>query len=341
MRWIAASVVVLAGPALGQTPPDYDFQFSTVTALGNAPYAGGGLYPFNIGRGRVDHAYRISRLEVTTSQWMEFVNTFSTTSLAGGPNPPPFLQGPTDWWGAERDPTYTGVGRRFRLRLGVERAGLIPMSGISWRDAALFCNWLHHEKSRDWLTIQGGAYDASTFTFNPDGTFNDQLTHSPGAKYWIPTLDEWFKAAHYDPHKFGPGQEGWWEYPTSSDVEPIAGLPGVGQTTAGLALPGFAEAYVPLGAYVDVQSPWGLWDLSGGAREWLEDASLDRRRRAYDGAKFREMFPIRELDTAGLSGEDPPGLSIPGLRIASAVPGPNPIVVMLISALFATRRSRL
>ncbi len=34
-----------------------------------------------------------------------------------------------------------------------------------------------------------GAYDVSTFGFAPDG-FSDQVSHSPGARFWIPTHNQ-------------------------------------------------------------------------------------------------------------------------------------------------------
>ena len=90
------------------------------------------------------------------------------------------------------------------------------MNGITWRTAAKFSNWLHNDKASSIAALQDGAYDTSTFTTNPNQTFNDQLTHHPVAKFWIPTLDEWIKAAHYDPNRYGPGEGGYWEYKTAA-----------------------------------------------------------------------------------------------------------------------------
>jgi formylglycine-generating enzyme required for sulfatase activity len=40
------------------------------------------------------------------------------------------------------------------------------------------------------------------------------------ARYWIPTENEWYKAAYYDPAKSGVGSPGYWAYPTRSDTMP-------------------------------------------------------------------------------------------------------------------------
>ena len=70
----------------------------------------------------------------------------------------------------------------------------------------------------------------------------------PGAKYWIPTADEWLKAAHYDPDKFGPGLGGYRLFPNSSDALTQPGTPGVGAPTAGSEVPRSGDGDVPMGA---------------------------------------------------------------------------------------------
>ena len=51
---------------------------------------------------------------------------------------------------------------------------------------------------------------------------NDPPAHNPGAKFWIPTFDEWFKAAYY---KGGSTNAGYWTGPFRADGEPKGGLP--------------------------------------------------------------------------------------------------------------------
>ena len=60
-------------PASADIVPNYDFQWSTIGALGNAAYGGGPLGEF-AGRGSVAYSYRMSTLEVTSSQWLEYRN---------------------------------------------------------------------------------------------------------------------------------------------------------------------------------------------------------------------------------------------------------------------------
>jgi len=167
--------------ASADTIPDYDFDWATIGDVGNPAYEGGPIGNYMIGRGSVDYKYRMSKLEVTSGQWLEFINTFAPQS----DNPFSFLR-PTIS-GLQSVP---GIPGTYELDPSIENAEMVPVQGITWRDAAMFTNWLHNDKSSDWSAIMDGAYDASTFTQNPDGSYNDQLIHSPDAKVWIPTLDE-------------------------------------------------------------------------------------------------------------------------------------------------------
>lgn len=108
-------------------------------------------------------------------------------------------------------------------------AAQMPVFGLTWHDAARFVNWLNNDKSSDLDALTHGAYDTSTFGQNPDGTITDQRTHDPDARFWIPTWDEWLKAAHYD-----PGARTWNVWPNAADEQPVPGMPGVGTTSVGV-----------------------------------------------------------------------------------------------------------
>lgn len=324
-----------------QPSPDYGIDFVTIGSPGNVGYNGPDPNGFATGRGSVGYDYRIGRTEISSGQWIQFVNTFSVQS-----NELELFAAPV-WWGAHRDPGYNGPGRRWVLNS--PDAAMQPLFGITWRDAAFYCNWLNNNQPTAFADIQNGAYDASTFTFNHDGgftTFNDQRTHNPGARFWIPTWDEWLKSVHYDPNRNGEGQEGWWLYPNQSDSPPISGLPGEGETSVGVRLPGFGELNIPLGAYPNTLTPWGLLDATGGASEWTEETFEERngRReiRAADGAYAGDLpSDVNMLDRVEeFAGFTPTARSAIGLRIASAVPSPGVLGVFALASIVHTRRRR-
>lgn len=262
--------------ALGGEPVDYDFGMVTIGDVGNPAYPGY-LGFLLAGRGSVDYEYRIGRSQITTGQWLEFYNIFGTQSdelasilLPAG-------------WPCRRDLSYDGPGRRY-VFVPVEliaEPGLV-YAPVSWRQAAMYCNWMHNGQTSDPESLLDGAYDISTFgRIKADDRhfFTDQATHHPDARYWIPTLDEYIKAGNYDPDKNGQGP-GWWDFAHSSDDPPIYGMPGIGHVGRDLSDEQISELIggtgispddIPLGIYPDVQSPWGLLDLLGGDREFIED----------------------------------------------------------------------
>lgn len=325
---LVSLIVCTAASRVRAQAPDYDFDWVTVTDLNNPAYPGDPEFGTNAGRGSVSYAYRISRLEVTTAQWMEFMNTFSTQGI----NMSSFR--PISW-GAQQS------GNHYVLR-NVPSAALIPLQGINWRSSAQYVNWLTNGKSSDPASMLTGSYDVSTFGDDPGGGFSDQLEHSPGALFWIPTLDEWLKAVHYDPDRYGPGLGGWWEYSNSSDVQPVSGPPGVGETTAGYRAPGFAELDVPLGAYPDTRTPWGLLDATGGAAEWLETAPgpPPHLSRELDGT-WAGSDSQSSMDRAGSTDGAGPGFrGYAGLRIVSTLPAPGAWMLVLVVPLAGTRSRR-
>lgn len=313
---ILIAALALTSAAHAQPAPDYDFQWATIGNVNNPAYAGDPEFGTNAGRGSVPYTFRASKLEITTSQWMEFLNTFSSQGKDMSYFKPL-------WWGAQFG------GSTYSLR-PVASASLIPVRGITWRAAAQYCNWLHNDKSANSQAMLSGAYDVSTFSTLPDGSFTDQREHSPGAKFWIPTLDEWMKAAHYDPDRYGQGQGGWWEFQNGTNSPSVSGPPGVGETSAGWRTSNFAEWDVPLGAYPQTLSPYGLLDLSGGASEWLEYSGTGNRRtsRGLEGGWAGSGQEFIEYDRAGITTAlDPEYSGHAGLRIVS-VPAPGAMLVL-------------
>ena len=337
----ALAPLAIASAAIGAGGvPDYDFDWATIGDPGNEPYQGQ-LTDVNVGtnRGTVDYNYRMSKLEVSSGQWFEFMNTFS-----------PLFGDPT--WGEPGngfgfwDTTGHGSYRPFH-----SQADLVPVQGITWRQAAMYANWLHNDKAATIAAISDGAYDVSTFNIDSVWLDGDQVAHHPDAKFWIPTLDEWLKAAHYDPNKDGLGEAGWWQYTTTSDTLPVPGPPGEGETSADnfawsiddIDFDGSGTALIPLGSYPEITSPWGLLDTSGGAGEWTEEI-VHLSQRAVKGSfaggsVFQGVDVLEHIDIVG--GLSPGSGGWAGLRLASAIPNPgNVILVILFFSRSCLRRTR-
>lgn len=338
-------MLTLPSPTLADIDPNSGIDFVRIGAVGNAPWQGNGQTgDLGIGRGRVDYEYGMGKFEITTAQWAEFFNA-AFDRPAG--DSLPFVQAPgSAYWGGVATTPGNAGGHRWMVPGGNH---MKPVGSISWRTAAMYCNWLTNNKSFDRTAFLSGAYDVSTFGASPDGGFTDQRTHSPSAKYWIPTLDEWQKAAHYDPNKQnGDGSTGgWWRFSISQDTLPTYGPPGVhvnahapipdpdgplAQINAGWSsqeFVGLNPFQVALGSYPGVQSPWGLLDTGGATSEWLEEVfgtnSTPSLWRLYQGSSW-DGLSISAMDAVNVfaTGESP--LSFPlfdfGLRLSTSVPPP-------------------
>ncbi|MBL9002436.1 MAG: SUMF1/EgtB/PvdO family nonheme iron enzyme [Phycisphaerae bacterium] len=314
---------ILSTNALAQPDPS-GIDFVTIGAPGNPAYAGPDINNAATGRGSVPYEYRLGRTEVTTAQWMEFYNAFWGRA--------PHITLPVRW-GA----TPTG-NPDTPFRLTNSDSGMWPAGGMTWRTSAMFANWHNNDKRTDLDAVMTGAYDVSTFGFDEGGRFTDQREHTPGARYWIPTYDEWIKGAYYDPNYGGTGIGGWWwNNVNGTNNDPVYGPPGMGQGNAGFDLPGGAHFRIPLMAYPDVVSPWGMLDASGARREMFETV------RVVDSIPYRRVLGS-SWDSLGtrsdriFSSGDIGALTRDyhlGLRIAASVPSPG--VSVIVAAVFVAR----
>lgn len=321
------SVLSLAAaltPTVASAQPDPSgIDFVTIGAVGNRGYDGPDPNGLATGRGRVDYEYKIGRYEVTAGQWGEFFDAALNRA-----DPIPYVRAP--------------------LEVGPGSMGAV--GGITWRTAAIYCNWLHNNKSPDRAAFMSGAYDVSTFGFTPEGVFTDQAAHSPGARYWVPTLDEWMKAAHYDPDRVNDDGSvgGWWRYSITRDTAPVYQRPpsmgGLGEANAGFILTGEAQFSIPLGAYTTITSPWGLFDTAGGTSEWTETIfrvqGLDILSRVVEGSAW--ATPNLPADSAWSYGDASPTERdyMFGFRIAPAVPSSPSVLVVALGVCSFLRRRR-
>ena len=302
---VYASVVVSQPLTVTPVPATEDlddgYVWLTVGDLNNPEFEGLGGGGRFAGRGRVAYPYRIAQTEVLTRQHLEFVEAY-WPYYDGNPRSEHFT-------GIFIRGEQNGNGYVYEILSGWEDSP----NTMSLRMAARFCNWLHNGKVNEQWAFDNGVYDTSTFTRNPDRTYNDDYTRSNDARYWIPTLDEWYKAVYYDPDRSGPGNGGWWDQPARSDDPLVIGYPmDDGETNASLWE--WYNSDLPAGMYPDVQTPWGLLDASGGLPEHTADGY------AFGSGFFDIPETVAWFDRAGnyyLATKRAPDLaSVIGLRLA-------------------------
>lgn len=292
--------------------------------------------------GRVNYRYRISKTEVTAEQWLPFLNGYWPTWEAQGGHPA--VSALTGGW-INTTTNQQGVDPGYFIAPGAEQFAI----KVTWRVAAAFANWMHNGQVNEPWAFENGAYDVSTFGGNSQDGYTDQAERSPGARFWIPSVDEWTKAAHYDPDRYGEDQEGYWLRMGSQNDALTPGLPeNGGQTSAGDFLPGLNEQFLDVGSYLHVGGPWGVLDTSGGVQEWTEtvrsfhdDGILHSGRRYALGSQAGDSgYDDKDLIDWYLTAGGP-SLERFGIRLASMIPSPGSVCLVLLfaSASIARRRS--
>ncbi|WP_309400006.1 formylglycine-generating enzyme family protein [Cerasicoccus maritimus] len=253
-----------------------NFDMAIVGDIGNPAYAAPqGDF------GSVPYQYSISKHEVTTTQYAEFLNAVAKTdthSLYSN--------------GMQTDGSLNGIQRTgssgsfvYMPTAGHENR---PISFVSFWDATRFANWLSNGQptgSQSAATTEDGAYTLGGVT-NPSNlsvtrnTINPN-TGSAAGLYFIPSEDEWFKAAYYN-----SATSSYYLYPTASDIQPIAENPPGGTNSANYGTPG--STFTAVGAYENTLSPYGLYDMAGNAWEYNEGI-VSTTNRSFRGSSNGDM----------------------------------------------------
>ncbi len=261
------------------------FDWATVGDPGNAGelsgLGAGGFGPDAI-VGAVDTTYRISKTAVTNAQYVDFLNAVAATD----PNALySIAMGSSTWGGITRSGSsgsYSYAVKADSVGNGPGGAdgddytyGNKPVNFVSFFDAMRFINWLENGQptgAQNASTTEAGVYD-----------IGNGLTEvrNPNATYFIPSEDEWYKAAYYDPNK--PGGAGYYDYPTSTDLAPDNNLPSADTgNSANFFLGGFTTgdfdySLTDVGAYTTSEGPYGTFDQGGNVFEWNEAVSSSFR----------------------------------------------------------------
>ena len=297
------------------------------------------------GFGAVAETFNIMKYEVTNAQYGAFLNSVAKT-----------------------DNYFFYNALMAEIRGGIERSGVSgayaytvkaimsekPVNHVSWFDAARYCNWLHNGAT-NYSSTEFGAY-----TLNGT-TSGNAVALNAGAKYFIPSENQWYKAAYY---KGGSTNAGYWNFATQSDYEPnsVRGNPN-GDGAAGSLLNSanftmFATWNHPAGNVTTVgtnggPSYYGTFDMSGNIREWndLDGTSgplrlirggnwLEPSSTMKSGTRFLFMAPNGEFSNndgvgfrvASLSSSAPPAVPEPSMMVIGTLFG--------IGGLVARRRMK-
>lgn len=331
IHWTVIHLFCLLPPA---AMAQVAFDWATVGNPGNAPDS---LPQGPIGA--VEYVFQISKFEVTNGQYAEFLNAVDPT----GAN----LFGLYD---ANMTTNAAGGGITFNRRAadGLKYStqagkGNKPVIAVDYFDVLRFTNWLHNGQGQG--STEVGAY-----------TIDDGLSEvrSPQAKYFVPSENEWYKAAY---HKNDGVTGNYWRYPTSTDVVPFSDQPpgtdAPDQSNTGNfsvddgVVNGYNDGYAvtaidefivgptyttDVGAYWASSSPYGTFDQGGNVFEWTE--GVPGSFRTMRGGNWVYGEGAKALMGSFRLEQSSPfefGVGI-GFRVARVIPEPGSAMMLALGA---------
>lgn len=282
---------------------------------GNAADARVMYWDGTTGYGSVAYEYKIGTTEVTNAQYAAFLNAVAatdtnnlyTTNMAGA-------YGGITRSGSSGSYTYSTISGRANN----------PVNFVSFWDATRFANWLHNGQptgSQGVGTTEDGAYSLTAGAIS-----SNSVTRKAGARWAIPSENEWYKAAYHQPVSQGGDSDDYWLYPTSSNNEP---------TTEQANYNDPDSATVAVGSYA--ANYYGAFDMCGNVWEWNESIFWGSSR-GFRGGCFGPFITDPRADRrfeigAGMQDE------VHGFRIVQ-IPGPSSVALLAIGGLAGTRRRR-
>jgi formylglycine-generating enzyme required for sulfatase activity len=220
-----------------------------------------------------------------------------------------------------------------------------PASTILWYQAAAFVNWLNTSTGRPaaYNLSFSGSWSMSLWSSGDAWQAGgENLYRHKDAHYFLPSEDEWYKAAYYN-----PSGSSYFLYPTGSDTAPTVVTSG---TTPGTAVyapdaPDFFIAGAAGVANAGGLSPYGTMGQGGNLWEWCETAldgsnSSPSEERVMRGGGFGDTEEALRSSYRG-SGRMVDGNIGLGFRVAS-VPEPSICALVMIGTgiLYAWKRSK-
>ena len=339
---ISIPTVLVGNPGNANDPADGDINFPGIQNYGAVPYL-----------------YRIGTHEVTVGQYTAFLNAVADAD-------PYFLYDQH----MATDNQVEGISRSGApgsYNYSVIGSADHPIGYVAWGSAARFCNWLHNGQptgAQALSTTESGAY-----FLNGLGTsqFLGTVTRSAGATWFMPSENEWYKAAYYQPASQGGDTDDYWLYPTRTNIQPYSDQPPgsdspMQSNTANFRLDdGLANGYndgyavtgsdsfaggqnylTDVGAYTAAASPSGAFDLGGNIYEMNDTPVVGGYKTARGGAwAWAPEFTSSNISYFGL---DPRANNRDfGFRVATITGVPEPSTLALaafgaLGLLIAARR---
>ena len=279
------------------------------------------------GYGAVATSFQIMKFEWTNAQYVDFLNAVDPNGT--NPNSVYNTTMGSDFRGGISFSSGNAAGSKYAAKTNM---GDKPVNYVSWWDAARVANWLQNGQG-------SGSTETGAYTLNNAISGAAPVVNS-GASYFLPTEDQWYKAAYY---KGSGTNAGYWDYATQSDTAPTAvtaGSTGIGSAggtgnfanfNSGANWNGEAGNVTTVGTNGGA-SAYGTFDMSGNVHEWndLDGLAASGSSRALRGGGWFNGAVMLSSSDRGTN--DPSGEIVDyGFRLASPVAVPEPSTLGLAS----------
>ena len=269
--------------------------------------------------GAVADSFQIMKYEWTNSQYTDFLNSVD----ASGTNPNSVYNTSMGSSGRGGISFSSGAasGSKYAAKTNMSDK---PVNFVSWFDAARVSNWLFNGATGTSST-ETGAYTLNNATSGTAPAVNS------GATFYVPTEDQWYKAAYY---KGGNTNAGYWDYATQSDTAPTAvtaGSTGIGSSGSTGNFANYNSAAIWNGQTGNVTtvgtnggaSAYGAFDMSGNVSEWNDLTGAAGSTRGLRGGSW--IYDAFDLSSSvRFTGAPSLDNNFIGFRLASPVAVPEP-----------------
>jgi formylglycine-generating enzyme required for sulfatase activity len=253
--WLLLAATVASADVFTMPSGQKSMEFVTVGNPGNPAD--------KTGLGAVGYTYQMGTYDVTASQYVQFLNAVA------GSDPYGLYYGPMSG-SAYCNIQRSGAAGSYTYNVDPAWANR-PVNYVSFGAAARFCNWLTNGQptgGEGLTTTEDGSYYLNGAT---DNATLLAVTRKAGARYVLPSADEWYKAAY---HKNDGVTGNYWAYPTRSDSPPSKALPPGQSSPPGSANYGAVtptdNRLTDVGAYTDSFGPYGTFDQAGLLYQWTD-----------------------------------------------------------------------
>lgn len=263
-------------------------------------------------RGSVGYGYYIGTYEVTNSQYVSFLNATAATNAYESYNS---NMGSSVHGGISQSGSSGSFSYSARAGMGNK-----PVNYVSFWDAARFANWLTSGDTEVGVYDLEGVVDSDAFGSTPEVSRDPTAWEAGGVG--IASVNEWYKAAYYQPVAGGGDADGYWLYPNASNS----------MTTADANVEGSVGTVTDVDAYSHAVSYYGTYGQAGNVSEMHDGSGCDPRGGNYDFGDYSsdvftgvgsEYYPPHESD------------SWLGFRVTSLAPIPEPSTYAAIFGGFA------